>query len=131
MGECISPLLKGLHCRQGRAQRIPQSKAGSILLWGKALISHSTAADWLVITVTAVAWKLSDPLLKSEGSSSSLCCRYDSTLQMFFLRLLELAFSWLPGAVMERSRFKSLISPIWIDLNFPWPCLGCTVSLRH
>lgn len=24
---------------------------------------------------------------------------------------------------MERSRFKSLISPIWIDLNFPWPCL--------
>lgn len=33
---------------------------------------------------------------------------------------------------MERIGFKSLISPIWIDLNFSWPCLdhwaGCSAS---
>lgn len=106
---------KGLHCRQGRAQSTLQLKAGSGL-WGKAPISHCKAAGYSALQALRPPPSIRGELLKPGLQGQ---CYFTN---VFFLRPSELVFSWLHGAVMERIRFKSLISPIWIDLNFPWPC---------
>lgn len=63
------------------------------------------------------------PPFSQRGAPQAWAVHKTLLCKCFSPRALELAFAWLHGAVTERSRFKSLISPIWIDVNFPWLCL--------
>lgn len=121
MGECITLLLHGLHCRQGRAQSTPQAHVARSRCWGKALIPplHHLVGYLLCSALETIR---SHP--KIAGSSSCPGCAAHGCCFAggFPLRPLELALPWGQWAGRERPGLKAFISPVWINLACLWPC---------